>query len=256
MTTRPAPGAPPPRLADMQASTPVPTGSMPVARRFNRRIAVATVIVLLAHAALIACALLMPSDKLPRPKLESTMTVRLLSAPVAQPVSLESKPAPPPPRPMPKPKVVPKPVVKPTPAPLTVSREPSSKVVPVPEPTPLAPPAPAAPPAPPAPPPPARPTMEIAAPKEGPKLVCQVREPEYPTLSKRRGETGTAVVRFVVGLSGQIESVKVVQSSGFQRLDEAAADAIRATPCKPYMENGQPMRAAYTQPFKFDLSDD
>ncbi|WLE60059.1 energy transducer TonB [Burkholderia plantarii] len=240
----------------MQASTPVPTGSMQVAPRFNRRIAVASAIVLLGHAALIGGALLMPRDELPQPKLESTMTVQLLSAPVAQPVSLESKPTPPPPKPVPKPKVVPKPIVRPTPTPLPVSREPSSNVVQAPDPTPPAPPAPAAPPAPPAPPPPARPTMEIVAPKEGPKLVCQVREPDYPTLSKRRGETGTATVRFVVGLSGQIESVKVVQSSGFQRLDDAAADAIRATPCKPYMENGQPVRAAYTQPFKFNLNDD
>ncbi|KAF1027029.1 MAG: hypothetical protein GAK40_01151 [Burkholderia plantarii] len=237
----------------MQASTSVPTDAAPVAPRFNRRVVTATVAVVAAHAALLAGALLLPRD-MPQPKLESTMSVQLISAPVAQPTAIESPPTPQPPTPIPKPKLRPKPVVKPTPTPLPVSHEPSQNAITTPDPTPPAPPAPAAPPAPPAPPPP-RPTMEIAAPKDGPRLVCKIVQPDYPALSRRRGETGVAKVRFVVGLSGQIESAQIVQSSGFPRLDDAALDAIRATPCKPFMQDGQPMRAAYTQPYNFNLND-
>ncbi len=100
-----------------------------------------------------------------------------------------------------------------------------------------------------------RPTMEIVAPKEAAHLSCQIAKAAYPSMSKRRGETGVVKVRFVVGLTGKIESAQVVQSSGFARLDDAALDAIRSSPCQPYLQNGQPMRAAYTQPYDFTLTD-
>ncbi|HLX01525.1 MAG TPA: TonB family protein, partial [Trinickia sp.] len=73
--------------------------------------------------------------------------------------------------------------------------------------------------------------------------------------SQRRGEAGTAYVRFVVGLTGKIEDVELRKSSGFSRLDEAAMAAMRASACRPYVENGTPVRAAYTQPFTFGFND-
>jgi periplasmic protein TonB len=30
---------------------------------------------------------------------------------------------------------------------------------------------------------------------------------------------------------------------------------VRSSRCKPYLENGQPIRAAYTQPYDFGLTD-
>ncbi|MGN4119639.1 energy transducer TonB, partial [Burkholderia gladioli] len=129
----------------MQASTSIPTGPAPVAPRFNRRLVTAAVIVVLGHAALITVALLMPPKALPQPKLESTMTVQLISQPAPTPVAVESKPTPQPPKPVDKPKVVPKPVLKPKPAPLPVAAAPSEHAIEAPEPTP-APPAPPAPP--------------------------------------------------------------------------------------------------------------
>jgi protein TonB len=62
-------------------------------------------------------------------------------------------------------------------------------------------------------------------------------------------------VKFVVGLSGKLESIELKKSSGFSRLDDAALAAVRASACKPYLENGQPVRAAYSQPFDFNLTD-
>jgi len=97
--------------------------------------------------------------------------------------------------------------------------------------------------------------MDIAAPKNVSHLECNIAKPDYPSLSKRRGETGTAYVKFVVGLTGKLESIELKKSSGFSRLDDAALDAVRASSCKPYLENGQPIRAAYNQPFAFSLDD-
>jgi len=45
------------------------------------------------------------------------------------------------------------------------------------------------------------------------------------------------------------------KSSGFSRLDDAALAAAHASACKPYLEDGQPIRAAYTQPYNFNLED-
>ncbi len=235
----------------MQASTSLTTGCEPVAPRFNRRIVTAAVIVVLAHVALIAGGLLMPGKQLPQPKLESTMLVQLISEPAPKPVAVESKPTPAPPKPVQKQKVVPKPVPKPTPKPLPVAEAPSEHAIEAPQPTP-APPAPPAPPTPPAPPAP-RPTLAIAAPAGGPKVSCQMIQPDYPTLSKRRGETGTATVYFEVSVSGQVEKAKLTKSSGYPRLDSAALDAVNASSCKPYMENGQAVRVRYTQAMAFTL---
>jgi protein TonB len=181
-------------------------------------------------------------------------------APVAAPVAMQSV-APPPPTPAPpvrtKPKVQPKPTPTPKPAPLHEAPAPSPTPVAAAEPTPAAPPAPAAPPTPAAPAAPAigRQTMEISAPKNVSHLDCNIAKPDYPALSRRRGEAGTAYVKFVVGLTGKLENIELKKSSGFSRLDDAALAAAHSSACKPYLEDGQPVRAAYTQPYNFNLED-
>ena len=85
---------------------------------------------------------------------------------------------------------------------------------------------------------------------------CRIAKPTYPELSKRRGETGTATVRFTVGSRGAIDEIALVKSSGFARLDEAAIDALRQSTCKPQRENGSPVGASYVQAFMFGLDDD
>lgn len=97
--------------------------------------------------------------------------------------------------------------------------------------------------------------MEISAPKNVSHLDCNIAKPDYPAISRRRGESGTAYVRFVVGLTGKLENIELKKSSGYDRLDDAALDAVRASTCKPYLENGAPIRAAYTQPYQFGLND-
>ncbi|AXF07570.1 energy transducer TonB [Paraburkholderia graminis] len=244
----------------MQASHTVSAGAAPASsNRMNPRVLTATALVAAVHVALLAVILTLRHDPV-QPALESrVMTAQLLPpAPVAAPAAVQSV-APPPPTPTPpvhsKPKVQPKPTPKSAPAPLREAPAPSPVTVAPPEPA--APAAPAAPPTPAAPAAPAigRQTMEISAPKNVSHLDCNIAKPDYPALSRRRGETGTAYVKFVVGLTGKLENIELKKSSGFSRLDDAALAAAHASACKPYLEDGQPIRAAYTQPYNFNLED-
>ena len=94
-----------------------------------------------------------------------------------------------------------------------------------------------------------------SAPKNVSHIDCTIPKPDYPDVSRRRGENGTAIVRFVVGLTGRIETAQLQSSSGSARLDEAALAAVHAGACRPYLENGTPLRAAYSQSFVFGLSE-
>ncbi|WP_395067268.1 energy transducer TonB [Paraburkholderia silvatlantica] len=232
--------------------------------RVNRRVVTASAIVVALHAALVAVVLMKREPVTPVALQTQTMMAELLKPePVAAPAAIQSTPTPPQPLPVPhvtreKPKVQPKP--KPRPTPLPVAEAPSQHAIESAAPTaPSAPTSPA--PTPPAPAPQAaaatdgKPTMALSAPKNVSHLDCRIVQPDYPTLARRRGETGTAFVHFVVGLTGKIENIELKKSSGSTRLDDAALDAMRQSSCKPYLENGEAVRAAYTQPFEFSLND-
>ncbi|RQS49830.1 energy transducer TonB [Burkholderia sp. Bp8984] len=242
----------------MQASQSAPSGVLPAAPRMNPRVITVAVGVLAAHAIMLAAAWLHRNAPPPKEIEVQSITAQLIPpAPAAQPVAVQSAAQPAPPKPVPreKPKVEPKPVqkaVKPTPQP--VAQSPSPTPAPAaadPTPAPAAP-APAAPAAAPG---PARETMQVSAPKNVSALSCNFVKPTYPSMSRRRGETGTAYVHFIIGVTGKIESVQLQKSSGYPRLDEAALDATRASTCPPYIENGQAIRAAHTLPFNFTLDD-
>ncbi len=97
--------------------------------------------------------------------------------------------------------------------------------------------------------------MEAGAPKNVATLECSLAKPVYPLISRRRDETGVAYVHFVIGVTGKIESIELQKSSGYTRLDDAALAAMHASTCEPYVENGQPIRAAHTQPYRFTFDD-
>lgn len=225
----------------------------------NRRVICATVVVVALHLMLIAFVLTKRDATSPVALESRTITAELLQPePVTAPAAIQSMPvAPPKPttrvtREKTEPHVAP----KPAPTPLPAAQAPA--------PQPTEPQTPASPPVSPAQPSApttsaalaqAPPTMALNAPRNVSHLDCRIVEPDYPSMSKRRGETGVAYVRFVVGLTGQIENVELRKSSGYGRLDDAALQAMRESTCKPYLENGEPVRALYTQPFDFSLQD-
>ena len=241
--------------------------------RLNVRATSAIVVAIGIHAVLLA-AVLHHRDEPMQPSAESrTITAELLPpAPMTASAVVQSSPTSPPQRAVPvetaKPKAPPRTLSK-TNHPVTRTHEPvtpSPSRLAAPEPGAMTPaaatPAPAATPAaaasaPPAPPDagPARPTMALDAPQDISHLHCGIAQPPYPELSRKRGEAGSVTVKFIVGLTGQPESVELKSSSGHSRLDEAALAAVRDSTCRPYLENGTPRRVPTSVPFVFALND-
>lgn len=78
-------------------------------------------------------------------------------------------------------------------------------------------------------------------------------QPVYPRASQRRGEHGRVVLRVLISPEGRVAHASVHQSSGHERLDGAALDAIRAARFRPYTENGIAYKALVDIPFDFVL---
>ncbi|WP_227749259.1 TonB family protein [Paraburkholderia atlantica] len=250
-------------------------GSSTNAATSYRRAAIVLGAVIVAHLLLLAIALSARNRIVERPVEPRTITALLLSP--EPPAPVVSPPAPPPPAavvpPAPTPQV-PHPAARIKPAPQPRVQVPRRVETPVPTPSPTrestARPvtqtaAPSAPPqaAVPATPMAAAPSSASAPaahpastePRSVSHIDCSIPKPDYPDVAKRRGEHGTAIVRFVVGLTGHIETAQLQTSSGSARLDDAALAAVHAGACQPYTENGTPVRAAYSQSFVFGLTE-
>ncbi len=81
----------------------------------------------------------------------------------------------------------------------------------------------------------------------------QAFKPEYPVRSIQRHESGQVNVQVVVDTSGRVHDARIVSSSGFDRLDEAALKAARRSTFYPYMEHGRPIYARAIVPYRFNL---
>lgn len=78
-------------------------------------------------------------------------------------------------------------------------------------------------------------------------------KPPYPALSKRMGEQGKVVVRTLIGTDGRAQEVQLHQSSGFERLDQAALKAAREWRYVPGKRDGVPQAMWFNVPFTFQL---
>jgi protein TonB len=76
--------------------------------------------------------------------------------------------------------------------------------------------------------------------------------PIYPKESQRRREHGTVVLRVLVDPAGRPAQIQVERSSGFERLDDAARDAVAKFLFRPYVVNGVAQSAQVLIPIGFD----
>ena len=215
-------------------------------------------LVLALHAGLLYVA--WSYQLIPQPKEAVTLFVNLINPPPKK-----EEPLPEPPKPIPHTKVVlvkPKPVERPKPAPMLVAQTPViseaefvapiSELAPVPEPVPESSPT-------------AHESASIHA--ESPKsaapvmmsselsLVCPHRTtPDYPAVSRRMGESGRVVLRVELDETGRITVVKVKESSGHKRLDEAGLTTVKTWQCNAATRGGVAMRTVALQPFDFILN--
>ena len=71
--------------------------------------------------------------------------------------------------------------------------------------------------------PPAAPSVQLPSSHAD---YLQNPKPAYPALSKRLGEQGKVVVRVLIGADGMPQKAELRQSSGFERLDQAALATV------------------------------
>lgn len=109
-------------------------------------------------------------------------------------------------------------VAAPAPAPVVAAAVPSAAAAPAPAPAPISPP------------------DAFAGSLDNPA-------PRYPVESRRRREEGTVRLRVVVTADGRVKEIGVARSSGFDRLDDAALDAVRKWRFRPGMQAGTPVEA-------------
>jgi TonB family protein len=94
-------------------------------------------------------------------------------------------------------------------------------------------------------------TPPEATPPPDSKLLEIIKKvkPEYPPAAAPEKLQGQVIVRIVVDQDGDVESTEVI--SGNPVLANAAVDAVKQWKFKPFIRNGQPVKAAIKLPFDF-----
>lgn len=183
------------------------------------------------------------------------------------PVLVQPQTAPPvpetPPEPVAEPKPQPRPEPRPAPVPPAPKAPPSERAVTAPPPEPERPlatePVELAQAAPPA----ATPSTAPAQEAQSPPPVIPPRSdaahlnnpaPVYPPESRRRREQGRVLFEVYVQVDGSVGEIRLKQSSGSQRLDDAALDAVKRWRYVPARRGGEPIPYWYAQPVDFVLN--
>ena len=65
-----------------------------------------------------------------------------------------------------------------------------------------------------------------------------VLSPKYPWLSRKRGEEGKVTVEISVSVTGKVTQSVILESSGYERLDQAAIEAVKKANYKPALKKG------------------
>ncbi len=69
----------------------------------------------------------------------------------------------------------------------------------------------------------------------------------------RRGEQGRVLLRVFVTAEGTVERVEIAASSGYQRLDHAAEEAVHDWKFTPARQGDKPVAAPVTVPIDFRI---
>lgn len=77
--------------------------------------------------------------------------------------------------------------------------------------------------------------------------------PEWPRGALRREESGVVTMSFLVGADGAVRGSKVVKSSGFPELDEAALSATAKCRFTPALAEGRPVESSMTTQYVWTL---
>ncbi|QDX80545.1 hypothetical protein B9N43_04325 [Denitratisoma sp. DHT3] len=77
--------------------------------------------------------------------------------------------------------------------------------------------------------------------------------PRYPPMSRRRREQGNVTLRVFVSAEGSAERIEIQASSGFERLDQAAREAVESWRFVPARRGQQRVAAWVLVPIQFAM---
>lgn len=90
------------------------------------------------------------------------------------------------------------------------------------------------------------------APKFGADYL-QNPAPEYPSLSRRRGEQGKVMLRVNVSAKGTVDNIEIEKTSGFDSLDKAAVEGVKSWKFVPASSNSRQVAGVVIVPIRFSL---
>lgn len=77
--------------------------------------------------------------------------------------------------------------------------------------------------------------------------------PAYPPGATRRREQGSVKLEFTIGANGRLVGSRIVKSSGYRDLDQAALTALIHCAFKPAYRNDVPLQASFTMDYQWKL---
>lgn len=85
--------------------------------------------------------------------------------------------------------------------------------------------------------------VKVAADAPGMIRFDSCTRPTYPEPAHSRKQEGTVTLRFLVGSDGKVRDARLVKSSGYPALDEAAAVGLSKCSFNPAVKDGKPVDA-------------
>ena len=76
---------------------------------------------------------------------------------------------------------------------------------------------------------------------ETPSQISSQLQVSYPRLSRKQGEEGIVYLKVELSAKGTVLDTRIIQSSGYRRLDRAAQEAVRKATFVPAYRHGNPI---------------
>ncbi len=86
-----------------------------------------------------------------------------------------------------------------------------------------------------------------------PSIVNQV-QPKYPSRYRRRNIEGEVKLELIVDENGQVTTVKILESSGYNLMDQSAMTAVRQWKFKPEQRDGRYVKSRLQLPVVFKIN--
>lgn len=88
---------------------------------------------------------------------------------------------------------------------------------------------------------------------EPPRAISRVAPSQYPEAARKQGITGYVKMNLLIGTSGEVERVKVLEASPAGVFDQVALETIRRWRFEPAVYQAEHVRVWATQTIRFEL---